>query len=112
MTKDDEASSTTSPTETTTLIPIKLKSQIASIQLDENNFLLCKYQVETAIRWYGLEDFIKGAAAIQPKMTADKEGKLVSNQDHIMYQRQDSLLTSWLLSYTSVSHLSQIVGCN
>lgn len=34
------------------------QTQLITVTLDENNFLLWKFQIETAIRGYGLQKFI------------------------------------------------------
>lgn len=119
MTGNDVSNSvTTSPTkrnpsnstqEAANLCIIKPKSQLA-VQLEEHNYLLLKYQTETTIRGYGLEEYINDTIAIPPKI-CDSSGKLITNQDFINYQRQDNLLASWLMSSISVNFLSQIVGC-
>lgn len=64
--------STTSLKETPTLSLIKPKDHLVNIQLDETNFLLWKYQVQTAIEGYGLENFINETIAILAKMIIDK----------------------------------------
>lgn len=107
----DNDSTATSVIETTNQPLIKPKSHLNNVQLDENNFLLWKYQVEIAKNGYWLEGFIKGIIAIPHVMTADKESKMISNQDYVRYKRQDSLLSACLLSSISVNLLHQIVGC-
>lgn len=117
--EEENNSATASPTgknvatsynETSTLSIIKPKSQLAA-QLDENNYLPWKYQTKIVIRGYGLKEYVNDTLAIPPKMIQESEGKIVTNKEYINYQRQDSLLASWLMSSISVSFLSQIVGC-
>ena len=42
----------------------------------------------------------------------NSEGEIVPNTDYTKFQKQDSLLYSWLLSSVSSNLLSQIVGCS
>lgn len=86
-------------------------TQLITVSLDENNFLLRKFQIETAIRGYGLQDFIDGTTSVPPKFIADPEGKLITNPEFNTYQRQDNLLCAWLLSSISPNLLSQVIGC-
>lgn len=90
---------------------VKPQSQIINVQLDESNLLLWKFQIETAIKGYGLEDYVHGTLITPPRFVTDKDGKLVSNQDFISHQRQDSLVSSWLLSTLSSNLLPQLIGC-
>lgn len=46
---------------------ISPQSQLITVHLDENNYLLWKFQVETAIEGYGLEGFVYGTTPIPPK---------------------------------------------
>jgi hypothetical protein len=94
------------------LILIKPKSQVVTTSLDEDNYVLWKYQVEIALKGYDLHDYVAGTKIIPPIMITDKEGKTVSNPDYKNYQKQDNLLSSWLLSSISQSLLSQMVGCS
>lgn len=89
---------------------IKLKGQTA-VQLDESNYIMWKYQIETAIKGHGLEEYINGTLIIPPKMVTDDQNKITSNQEFIFYQRQDNLLATWLMSSISTNILSHVVGC-
>lgn len=53
---------------------IKPQSQMITIQLDGSNYLLWKFQVETAIKGYGLQEFVQGTLITPPRFTADSEG--------------------------------------
>lgn len=90
---------------------ISPQSQLITAHPDDSNYLLWKYHVEIAIRGYGLEEYILGTVTIPPKFIADSQGKLISNKEYTMQQRQDYLLSSWLLSSISTNLLPQIIGC-
>lgn len=90
---------------------IKPQSQINTIQLDESNYLLWKFHIETAIRGYGLQEYVYGTLIIPPRFSTDNEEKLVNNKDYITHERQDSLISSWLLSSVSANLMPQLVGC-
>ena len=91
---------------------IKPKSQIITTSLDEDNYILWKYQVEIALRGYDLLQYINGTITVPPVTITNLEGEIVPNSDYTKFQKQDSLLSSWLLSSVSSNLLSQIVGCN
>lgn len=103
MVKENDASSASSKTdanavspatESSTMSLIKPKGQIVTTQLDENNHLLWKFQVETAVRGHaGLESLINGTVSVPGRMTAGKDDKLINYKEYIIYQRQDSLLS-------------------
>ena len=82
-------------------------SQLITIKLEENNFLIWKFQVENMILGYGLEDFIHGTCNVPPRI---RDGE--SNPAFICHQRQDRLLVSWLLASISTSYLPQLIGCS
>ena len=73
-------------------------SQLITMRLEDDNFLMWKYQIENVVRGYGLEGFLFGTEQVPPKMVTDKIGVLVPNPKFRDYQRQDHLLISWLLS--------------
>lgn len=76
---------------------INPQTQLITVTLDENNFLLWKFQVETAIKGYGLEKFINSSTTIPQQLITNVEGQLVANPEFITYHRQDSLLCAWLI---------------
>lgn len=89
---------------------INPQTQLITVTLDENNFLLWKFQVETAIRGYGLEKFISATTIVPEQLMTNSEGQFAANPDYITYHRQDSLLCAWLLSSINTNLLTQIVG--
>ena len=72
--------------------------------------MLWKFQVETAIKGYGLEEYVLGTI-VKPPQTINENGKVVQNQDYQAFQRQDSIISSWLLSTISATLLPQLIGC-
>lgn len=107
-----DANAASPATESSTVSLIKSRGQFVTTQLDEDNYLLWKFQVETTVRGHGQESFINGTVSVPARMTIDKDGKLINNKEYIIFQRQDSLLSSWLLSSINTSLLSQIDDCN
>lgn len=90
---------------------IKPQSQLINIALDENNYLLWKFQIETAARGYGLSEYINGTIQVPPKVIINSEGTAITNQEYTLYLRQDSLISSWLISSISPNLISQVIGC-
>ena len=119
MAGEDEVSSTSphnasmTATNSESSSIINPKSQLITTLLDDTNFLLWKYQIDTAINGYGLEGYIDGTCTILARMIQDPsdKDKLINNKEYINYKRQDKLLASWLLSSISSSVLPQINGC-
>lgn len=91
---------------------INPRSEIIGIQLDESNFFPWKYQISTAIKGYGLEEYNLETVPTPAKYITISEGQIADNKEYIIQQRQDSLLSAWLLSSISVNLLPQIIGCN
>ena len=54
-------------------------SQLIMIRLEDDNFLMWKYQIENVVRGYGLEGFLFGTEQVPPKMVIDGIGILVPN---------------------------------
>ncbi|KAL5543097.1 hypothetical protein UlMin_010807 [Ulmus minor] len=81
-------------------------TQLITIKLEEDNYLLWKFQVENTIMGYGLEEFIHGTRIVPPRLVAGEV-----NPSYVHHQRQDRLLVSWLLSSISTSYLPQLIGC-
>ena len=54
-------------------------SQLITIRLEDDNFLMWKYQIENVVRGYGLEGFLFGTEQVPPKMVTDETGILVPN---------------------------------
>ena len=87
-------------------------SQLITMRLEDDNFLMWKYQIENAVRGYALEGFLFGIEQVPPKMVTDGTGILVPNPKFRDYQCQDHLLISWLLSSIGSAFLPQVVGCS
>lgn len=91
------------------------QNQLVSIKLDENNFLIWRQQVLAAIRGYGLEGFITGTSEIPPEFISE-QGKekdtivKVPNPEYTIWLRQDSILSSWILSSLTENILTLMVG--
>ena len=82
-------------------------AQLVTIKLEEDNYLLWKFQIENAILGYGLEDHVYGTDAAPPRLIQGN-----ANPEFVRYQRQDRLLMSWILASISTSYLPQLVGCS
>lgn len=94
---------------TSSLQLIQPTSKIVTVKLEDGNFLTWKHQVLIAIRGYGLEDFIPGASDIPSQLLTNESDIRTNNPNFIAYQRQDRLLTSWLLSSISSDILPHFV---
>ncbi|KAJ9680818.1 hypothetical protein PVL29_019971 [Vitis rotundifolia] len=71
------------------------------MRLEDDNFLMWKYQIENVVRGYGIEGFLFGTEQVPLKMMTDGTGLLVPNPKFRDYQRQDHL-----------AFLPQVVGCS
>lgn len=80
-------------------------SKLATIKIKDENFLSRKQEVLTAIRGYGL-----GGAIIPPRFISDNSGVQIYNPTYVAHQRQEQLLSSWLLSSISSTLLPRFVG--
>ncbi|KAL6332879.1 hypothetical protein AAG906_019391 [Vitis piasezkii] len=85
-------------------------SQLITMRLEDDNFLMWRYQIENVVRGYGLEGFLFGTEHLPPKMVTDGTGILVPNPKFRDYQRQDHLLISWLISSIGSAFLPRVVG--
>ena len=63
-------------------------SQLITMRLEDDNFLMWRYQIENVVRGYGLEGFLFGTEHLSPKMVIDGTGILVPNPKFRDYQRQ------------------------
>lgn len=70
------------------------QSRLVTVHLSEENYLLWKLQVETALQGYGLEGFIKEIIPILLKCITDQENKIISNEEYVKHHRQDRLTCS------------------
>lgn len=88
-------------------------SHLISIKLDENNYLLWKHQVYTAIRGHDLHNFINPFAKPPEMFLTDKDSAegFKANPEFLDWQKQDHLLMSWLSCLMSEGVLTRIVGC-
>ena len=101
----DSVNNNSSDTESLIKTVVSPQSQLITVHLDEGNYLLWKVQVETAITGYGLEGYILGTHTPPPRFVTNTANETVSNTEFTKYQRQDSLICSWLLSSISVKLL-------
>lgn len=46
-----------------------------------------------------------------PKFVRDNEDKLIPNQEHLSHQRQDNLVSFWLIFSVGPSLMPQLIGC-
>lgn len=90
-------------TENISKIIISPQTQLIQTQLDETNYLLWKFQIQTAVRGYELEDYILGTKEVPQQFIINNEGNSTLNREYTIYQRQDSLLSSWILSTISAN---------
>ncbi|KAL3634153.1 hypothetical protein CASFOL_021207 [Castilleja foliolosa] len=86
------------------------QSQLISIKLTEANFLIWRTQILTAIKGYGLEDFISSHPKIPDLYNTTSSQTQVLNPSHTLWIRQDQILASWILSSLSESILPLMIG--
>uniref|UniRef100_A0A803Q712 Retrotransposon Copia-like N-terminal domain-containing protein n=1 Tax=Cannabis sativa TaxID=3483 RepID=A0A803Q712_CANSA len=93
-----------------TFTPVVFSHKV-SVKLDENNFLLWRPQVLSAIRGHRLQHFIS-ASHSPPRKFLNQEDEILNNVNpkFIDWEVQDQLLYSWLLSSMSDGILTRIVG--
>lgn len=87
-------------------------NKLVIVKLEDGNFLTWKQQVLIAIHSYGLEDSITGGSVSPSQFLIDEIGSQINNPNFVAQQRQDQLLTSWLLSSISPNILPLFVSCN
>ncbi|KAG8495851.1 hypothetical protein CXB51_007720 [Gossypium anomalum] len=76
------------------------------VKLDERTFLQWQQQVRLILASYGLLGFLDGSLSTPSKFVQSSDGTLVANPSAYIFEQQDNLLTSWLLSTISASFLS------
>ncbi|KAH1063605.1 hypothetical protein J1N35_028592 [Gossypium stocksii] len=76
------------------------------VKLDEGSFILWQQQVHFILRGYGLLGFIDGTLTPPTRFVQASDGSLALNLSASIFEQQDNLLTSWLLSTISASFLS------
>lgn len=86
-------------------------SHNVSVKLDENNYLLWKQQIITAVYGYGLESHLTQDQVPPMFKNIQDETASILNSDFTDWRRQDHLLMSWLLASMSKGMLTRMVGC-
>ncbi|KAK6116468.1 hypothetical protein DH2020_049761 [Rehmannia glutinosa] len=87
------------------------QSQLVTVKLTETNYLVWKQQIWAAIRGYGLEGYLTGGIPTPEEFITDTtKGQKTVNPSFMLWNRQDQLLASWLLSSLSESILISTVG--
>ncbi|KAL4298416.1 hypothetical protein GQ457_12G017720 [Hibiscus cannabinus] len=81
-----------------------------SISLDDTNFLFWKQHVVLMMRGQGLESFLVESVAPPTKTIPGDGGASIPNSAYLKFVKQDSPITSWLLSIVSPDILPQLVG--
>lgn len=82
------------------------------VKLDNNNFLIWKQQVFSAIKGYGLQRFDFGGGEIPKRFFSQEDARFGRfNQEFLEWEQQDQLRMSWLLSSISEPILPLMVGC-
>uniref|UniRef100_A0A803PSI1 Retrovirus-related Pol polyprotein from transposon TNT 1-94-like beta-barrel domain-containing protein n=1 Tax=Cannabis sativa TaxID=3483 RepID=A0A803PSI1_CANSA len=86
-------------------------SHKVSVKLDDNNFLLWRPQVLSAIRGHRLSEYISNSVQPPPKfLTNDDRLNGIVNPRFSEWEVQDQVLYSWLLSSMFDGILTRIVG--
>ncbi|KAK6140437.1 hypothetical protein DH2020_025821 [Rehmannia glutinosa] len=93
-------------------VVVSPENQLVSLKLTDYNYLIWKQHVLTAVRGYGLENFINKEVQTTAKFQdGTSKTKLRSlNPLFLAWKRQDQLLASWLLSSLSENLLIMMVG--
>ncbi|KAG8489057.1 hypothetical protein CXB51_017047 [Gossypium anomalum] len=76
------------------------------VKLDEGSFVQWQQQVRLILRGYGLFGLLDGSLTAPARFVQSSSGDLVVNPAVSIFDQQDSLLTSWLVSTTGSSFLS------
>ncbi|KAG8500677.1 hypothetical protein CXB51_002847 [Gossypium anomalum] len=76
------------------------------VKLDADSFIQWQQQIRLIPRGYGLLGFLDGTLIAPPRFVQSLDGALVTNPSASIFDQQDNLLTSWLLSTISSSFLS------
>ncbi|KAH0651911.1 hypothetical protein KY284_031823 [Solanum tuberosum] len=106
----DSATNTTPLGSSSTLLTSPLFStKKASLQLNEDNYLLWEQQISLTIRSHNLH-YLLNDSFIVPLTTIVENGKEFPNPEFLTYEQQDSALVSWLLTSVSPSLLPSLVG--
>ncbi|KAL9421989.1 hypothetical protein AB3S75_034291 [Citrus x aurantiifolia] len=85
------------------------------IKLTQNNFMLWRSQVISSIRANELEGFVDGSHTCPPRFFTNPgpNGTTINtfNHEYQIWQKQDHILLSWLLSSLSEGVLGTVVDC-
>ncbi|KAG8489332.1 hypothetical protein CXB51_017400 [Gossypium anomalum] len=76
------------------------------VKLDDGTFVQWHQQVRLILGGYGLLGFVDGTLSLPSCFLASPDGSLVPNSAAQVFDQQDQLLTSWLLSTVSSSCLA------
>ncbi|KAK8334355.1 hypothetical protein V6Z12_A10G265300 [Gossypium hirsutum] len=76
------------------------------VKLDEGSFVQWRQQVRLILHGYGLFGMLDGSLTAPVRLIHSSDGVFVVNSVVSIFDQQDSLLTSWLLSTISSSFLS------
>ncbi|KAG8484033.1 hypothetical protein CXB51_023002 [Gossypium anomalum] len=68
------------------------------VKLDDGSFVQWQQQIRLILRGYGLFGFLDGSVMAPTRFIPSADGSLVVNPSVLVFDQQDSLLTSWLLS--------------
>ena len=92
--------------------PIVFNNSIG-MKLDLNNFLVWRKQVLSTVRGHDLQDFLFGTGEVPAKFAELGDEELMKiNPEFRLWERQDQLLVSWLLSSMTEGVLSRMVNCD
>lgn len=62
-------------------------NKLVTVKLDDSNYLIWKHQVLTAIRGYGLEDYLTGSSAVPTQFINGESGEILYNPEYVAQQR-------------------------
>ncbi|KAE8672779.1 1,4-dihydroxy-2-naphthoate polyprenyltransferase [Hibiscus syriacus] len=80
------------------------------VKLSESTYLLWKHQVSLIIDGYGLLRFITDEGGPPVTVATVESGNVEDNSTSTLYQQQDKLLASWLLTTVSTEVLPHLTG--
>ena len=86
-------------------------SQTLTCKLDDKNFLTWQQQVNAVLRAHDLEKFVVNPKIPLRFLTDEDRDALNVNPEYAAWDRQDSLLFSWLLTTLSESIQARVVSC-
>ncbi|XP_040933007.1 uncharacterized protein [Gossypium hirsutum] len=80
------------------------------VKLDEASFVQWQQQIRLILRGYGLFGLLDGSLTAPTRFIQSSDRGLVVNPAVLVFDQQESLLTSWLLSTISSSFLSSFTN--